>query len=132
MAERLSNAELRKFGLTVGGAFVVLAAVSWWRGHELPPRVLATLGIALFVPGLVFPSVLGPVQRAWMGLATVLGHVNTRILLTVIYYAVMTPVGFVMRLFHDPLDRALTDGRASQWMRRTPQPVELGRYERQF
>ena len=132
MAERLSNAELRKFGLTVGGAFVVLAAVSWWRGHELPPRVLATLGVALLVPGLVFPSLLGPVQRAWMGLAMVLGHVNTRIILTVVYYAVMTPVGLVMRLFHDPLDRTLTDGRTSQWMRRTPQPVELGRYERQF
>jgi len=132
MAERLAKAELRKFGLTVGAAFAVLGGISWWRGHELPPRVLWTLGVLLFVPGLLFPAVLGPVQRAWMAFALVLGHVNTRIILTVLYYLVMTPVGFVMRLFRDPLDRALGDGRTSNWIKREREPVDAARYERQF
>jgi hypothetical protein len=132
MAERPSNSELRKFGLTVGGAFLVLGAVSWWRGHEWPPRVLWTLGVLLLVPGALFPAVLGPVQRGWMAFATVLGHVNTRIILTVLFYLVMTPVGFIMRLFHDPLDRSLRDRGKSQWVKREPQPVDVARYERQF
>lgn len=127
-----SKTELRKFGLTVGAAFAVLGGISWWRGHELPPRVLWTLGALLFVPGLLFPSVLGPVQRAWMAFATVLGHVNTRIILTILYYLALTPVGFVMRLFRDPLDRSLRDGRSSQWIKREQQPVDPARYERQF
>src|SRR5690349_3307178 len=127
-----SKAELRKFGLTVGGAFLVLGTVSWWRGHEWPPRVLWTLGVLLVVPGALFPGVLGPVQRGWMAFATALGHVNTRIILTVLFYLVMTPVGFVMRLFRDPLDRSLKEGRTSQWVKRAPQPVDVGRYERQF
>src|ERR1051325_3567584 len=132
MAERLSNAELRKFGLTVGLAFVVLGTISWWRGHEIPPRVLWTLGTLLVVPGALFPGVLGPVQRAWMAFAMVLGHVNTRIILTVLYYLVMTPVGFVMRRFHDPLNRSLRDDSPSQWVKREPGPVDVARYERQF
>jgi len=132
MAERLSKAELRKFGLTVGGAFVVLGGISWWRGHELPPRVLWTLAALLIVPGAIAPAVLGPVHRVWMAFATVLGHVNTRIILTVLFYLVMTPIGLIMRLFRDPLDRSLRDRSTSQWIKREPQPVEPERYERQF
>jgi len=132
MADVSSKAELRKFGLTVGGAFLVLGTISWWRGHEWPPRVLWTLGVLLLVPGALFPSILGPVQRGWMAFATVLGHVNTRIILTVMFYVVMTPVGLIIRLFRDPLDRSLKDGNRSQWVKREQQPVDLARYERQF
>ena len=132
MADRLSNAELRKFGLTVGGAFAILGAISWWRGHELPPRVLWTVAGLLIVPGALYPAILGPVQRAWMAFATVLGHVNTRIILTVLFYLVMTPVGLILRLFRDPLDRSLRDRRDTQWIKRESGPIEPERYERQF
>lgn len=132
MAGALSKSELRKFGLTVGTAFAVFGAISWWRGHELPPRILWTLAGLLIVPGLIAPAILGPVQRGWMAFATVLGHINTRIILTVLYYLVMTPVGLVMRLFRDPLDRSLKDTRDSQWIRREREPVDVARYERQF
>jgi hypothetical protein len=132
MAESLSKAELRKFGLTVGGAFLVLGTISWWRGHELPPRVLWTLGVLLLVPGALFPVVLGPVQRAWMAFALVLGHFNTRVILTVLFYLVMTPVGLIIRLFRDPLDRSLKENTSSHWIKREQQPIEVARYERQF
>ena len=132
MAAVLSKSELRKFGLTVGTAFALFGAISWWRGHELPPRVLWTLAALLIVPGLIAPSILGPVQRGWMKFAMVLGHVNTRIILTALYYLVMTPVGLIMRLFRDPLDRSLKDTRDSQWIRRDSEPVDAARYERQF
>ena len=132
MADRLSNAELRKFGLTVGGAFAILGAISWWRGHELPPRVLWTVAGLLIVPGALYPAILGPVQRAWMAFATVLGHINTRIILTVLFYLVMTPVGLILRLFRDPLDRSLRDRRDTQWIKRESGPIEPERYERQF
>jgi hypothetical protein len=125
-------AELRKFGLTVGAAFAVLGAISWWRGHVWPPRVMWTLAVLLMVPGALFPSVLGPVQRGWMKFALVLGHYNTRIILTALFYLVMTPVGLVMRLFRDPLDRSLKEQRDTQWVKRESQPVELSHYERQF
>ena len=132
MAERASKTELRKFGLTVGGAFAVLAVISWWRGHEIPPRVMAVLAVLLFVPGAVAPTLLGPVHRGWMAFAAVLSHVNTRIILTVLFYLVITPLGFVIRLFRDPLDRSLRHRGTSQWIRRDRRPVEPARYERQF
>jgi len=52
--------------------------VGRWRGHELPARVLWTVGVLLLVPRLVCPAVLAVVQRASMALAGVLGAFNTR------------------------------------------------------
>ena len=126
------SSELRRFGLLVGGVFLLLSGVSRWRGHELPPLVLGTLGVALVVPGLIAPRLLGPVQRYWMRGAQVLGEVNSRIILGVFFYLVLAPIGFVLRRVRDPLDRRLDDGRASNWVRRTASPVDPARYRQQF
>ena len=90
-------AELRRFGLGVGGMFLLLGALSRWRGHVWPPAVLITLGVLLVIPGLAAPTVLGPVRRVWMRGAMVIGEVNSRIILGVMYFLVFAPVGFVMR-----------------------------------
>jgi saxitoxin biosynthesis operon SxtJ-like protein len=131
--ERDSRSELRRFGLTVGGAFVVLGAISWWRGHVVPPRVLWALGVLLIVPGLARPTALAPVRRVWMRGAALLGDVNSRVILTAVFYLVIAPVGFVLRRFvRDPLDRSLADARASNWIKRERGPVDRARYEQQF
>jgi hypothetical protein len=127
-----SPASLRRFGLTVGGVFLLLAGVSRWRGHSVAPMVLAGAGVLLVVPGLVLPTVLGPVRRVWMQAAAVLGDVNARIILTVLYYLVVSPIGFVMRRVRDPLDRRMDDGRATQWIKRESTKVDRTRYEQQF
>ena len=131
MAER-SIRELRKFGLTVGGIFLLLGLVSWYRGHVLPPRVLCTLGALLIAPALIAPGWLGPVERGWMRMAAAMGAVNSRIILTVLYGLVLAPVGLMMRLFRDPLDRRLDDGRPTSWIPRAPEPVDPARYQQQF
>jgi hypothetical protein len=112
--------ELRRFGLTVGGAFVLLAAASAWRGHAIPP------------PALIAPRILGPVERWWMRFAEALGRVNTRIILAILYCLVITPFGLVRRWFQDPLDRRMRDGRPSVWVPRPRAPVDPARYRQQF
>ena len=128
----LSSVELRRFGLTVGGVFLALGVLSRWRGHDTAPLVLWTIGVLLVVPAVVAPRVLGPVQRVWMRAAVVMGEVNSRIILTVMFYGVFAPLGFVMRRLRDPLDRSWRDGRESTWIRRPPEPPDRARYERQF
>ena len=127
-----SARNLRRFGLTVGSAFALLGLLSWARGHEIPPLVLGSLAVGLIVPGVVAPRVLGPVQRYWMRGAMVVGEFNSRVILGVFYYLVMAPVGFVRRLFGDPLDRRLGDRTTSAWVKRERLPVDRERYERQF
>jgi hypothetical protein len=128
----VSVRELRRFGVTVGGAFAVLGLVSWARGHAYPPVVLWTLGGALLLPALVVPRVLAPVRRGWLAAAHVVGEFNSRVLLGVFYYLVMAPFGLVRRRFGDPLDRSLGDRSTSVWVKRERGPVDRARYERQF
>ena len=128
----LSAVELRRFGLTVGGVFLALGVLSRVRGHDVAPFVLWTIGVLLVAPALVAPRVLAPIQRVWMRAGALLGEVNSRIILTVLFYGVFAPVGLVMRRIRDPLDRSWRDGRASNWIRRPREPVDPARYERQF
>jgi hypothetical protein len=96
---RLTPAEGRKFAFTVGIAFAVLATLSWWRGHQVPPYIFGGLAGALIIAGLVIPGHLGPVNRAWMDLAHLISKVTTPIFMGVIFFVVIAPVGLVMRLF---------------------------------
>jgi len=127
---RLTPAEGRKFGLTVGVAFLVLAGIVWWRSHPMMATVFAALGGALGVGGLMVPTLLGPVQRGWMGLAHAISKVTTPIVMGVVYFVVLAPVGLLMRAFgRNPMVRA-ESGR-SFWVSRAAQG-RRGTLENQF
>ena len=97
---RLTAAEGRKFGITVGIAFLVLGTlIYFWRHKETAGAVLGGLGAVLVVAALVVPSHLGPVKRAWMGLAHAISKVTTPVFMGIVFFVVMTPIGLLMRLF---------------------------------
>lgn len=106
----------RKFAFPVGTAFFVLMGITIWRDHQTAAWVLGGLGSALFVGGVVAPAQLGPVYRGWMKMALVISKVTTPIFLGIVYYLLLTPTGFIMRLLgkrpivHEPQQ-------ASYWRR---------------
>jgi hypothetical protein len=54
---------------------------------------------------LILPAALGPVYKVWMKFAEALGWVNTRIILSVVFYVIFVPLGIIMRMFNDPMRR---------------------------
>src|SRR5881296_2593588 len=107
---RLSRAEGRRFGLTLGAAFVVLGVV---------------------LAGRVLPTRLGPVQRAWMGLAAALSRVTTPVFLGVVYFGAILPMGLLLRaLGRNPL--AHPGPQASRWIARPVEARSRRDMERQF
>ena len=124
----MSPAEGRKFGLTVGIAFGVLAGITWWRDHPLMMQVFIGLAVTLILAGLIIPGRLGPVNRAWMGLALLISKVTTPIFLAIVYFLVISPIGLLMRLFgRNPLKHKPEHG--SLWLSRTD---ERGTMSNQF
>jgi hypothetical protein len=128
---RLSATEGRKFGIPVGIAFVALALIMAWRGRETASQILGAVGMGLVLAALVVPTRLGPVHRAWMGLAVLLSRVTTPIFMGVTFYLVVTPIGLLMRLFgRDPMVRRPVDD--SYWVARADGPGRRSDLERQF
>jgi hypothetical protein len=128
---RLTRAEGRRFGVTVGGAFAVMAALTWWRGHFTVAAVTGLLGVTGIVAGLVVPTYLGPVERAWMRLAHLISKVTTPIVMGVMYLGVLLPVGVLRRtLGGNPLVHTKHDD--SFWHARPPGARRSADMQRQF
>ena len=128
---RLSTAEGRKFGLTVGGAFLAITAILWWRGRHGAVPYTGAVGTLLILAGLLIPTLLGPVNRAWMGLAHLISKVTTPIFMGVVYFVVLTPIGLGMRVAgRRPLVHTVRDG--GFWFDRGAAKPEPARMERQF
>ena len=121
---------LRKFGLTMGAAFMVIALLVFFRHKH---TVLPTLGICtfFFLAALSAPGCLRPIYKIWMGLGAILGWVNTRLILTVVFYLIFMPIGLVMRLFGvDLLERRIDKQRTSYWKKKNAK--DISDYQRQF
>ena len=95
----LASRQGRRFGLTVGAAFLVFAGIALWRDHATSARVLAALGGTLVLLGVIAPRALLPVESAWMRLAHVLSRVTTPIILGAFYFLILTPIGLTRRAF---------------------------------
>jgi len=128
---RLTPSEGRKFAFTVGAAFVVLAGVALWRHKQVTATVLGSLGAVLILAGALVPTYMGPVQRFWMGIAHAISKVTTPIFLAVIYFAVIAPAGFVLRLFGRKRLGAPRDA-TTYWVTREQKPRAADQMQHQY
>ena len=123
MNQQPTTKDLRQFGLLVGGVFTVIGL--WpavFRGESLRWWGMV-LGCLLIVLGALVPQSLKQVHGGWMKVGHVLGAINTKIILGIIYYLLITPMGLVMRLMgKDPMHRALTQDVDSYRVVRAPRP----------
>jgi len=77
--------DLRKFGVTVGGVLLIIAALLFYF-EKSSAIYFAIIGLLLFISGLTFPQILKPLNKIWMGLAIVLGYFMSRLILTILFY----------------------------------------------
>ena len=123
----------REFGLIVGGMLALLSG--WWlyRGkfHTLT-QITLPLGFVLALLGALVPRVLFYPNKAWMALAEVLSYVSTRIILGIVYFLVITPIGLIKRMTGwDPLNRRAPRSE-SYWRDYSPRQRNSRHYEKMF
>ena len=121
----------RAFGYPVGAVCVLLAGLFLWRGQPRVSSAWLAIGASLLATAWVCPSVLRDPSRWWMRFAHALGWVNSRALLSIFFFVIITPIGVVMRLAGwDPL--RMTRAHAGGWQ---PYPARLRNpkhYERMY
>jgi len=124
---------LRRFGVGAGIVFVVIACIAALRsGSRTWPLVSGGLAILFLGTALSAPQALLPIQRVWRQIGWGLNWLNTRLLLTLVFYVVITPTSLALRLFRkDPMNRQWRDrGARSHWA--SPTENEKRDMRRQF
>jgi hypothetical protein len=123
---------LRKAAFTVGGVLLLVAGWMLFR-HRAPGvrTVLAAAGGLLVLAGTLVPARLRALYLGWMALALALGWVMSRVVLTVVFAVVLTPLAVLARLTGKRFLALEPDRSASSyWIRRTPGAG--GRYDRMY
>ncbi len=109
----------RSFGLMIGAVFVVIGLlrllragqVRWWAAGP---------GALLILLALLAPATLTGLKRAWLFLGFLLGLVVNPVVLSILFFVVITPAAALLRLFgHDPLRRKMDAGAKSYWQERS-------------
>lgn len=107
--------ELRQFGLVAGtmtaGIFGLVLPLLFDREFPAWPWAAAAV---LLCWAVIAPATLKPVYHVWMTIGLVLGWINTRIILGIMFFLIILPVGLLKRLTgRDPMERSLIRERKS-------------------
>ncbi len=124
--------QARKSALIVAGALLVFAAWNVYRGRPAFYFTLGGISVTLALVGLLWPAGARMFDRAWMTIAGVLGYINSRILLSIMFYVVMAPYGMLMRLLgRNTLNRRGPNSE-TYWIPRQKTRQLTAGFERQF
>ena len=124
--------DLRNFGLSVGIVLVLIGLLLWYLARAAYPYFLG-IGAVLVLLGLATPAVLKPLQKVWMALAVVLGFIMTRLILSLLFFLVFTPMRIIGRLTGNRfLDLKIDKNAASYWCYRESKDTEREDLEKQF
>ncbi|MDX2457245.1 MAG: SxtJ family membrane protein [Gammaproteobacteria bacterium] len=108
--------ELRKFGLVFAGMFILIFGLLlpwiWDKSSPMWPWIVAAVFV---VTALLVPMVLGPVYQLWMKIGHVLGWINTRIILGIMFFFIFAPVALVLRLLGKDMLRRRLDTTATSY-----------------
>lgn len=102
----LSVKDLRVFGLTLGSIFAIIGLWPVVVRTDAPRLWALLIAGVIVVLALCLPKTLTPIHRVWMKIGAALGWVNTRIILSLGFYGLFTPIGWMKRLTgKDPMHR---------------------------
>jgi len=133
----VSTKRIRDFGLVmlVVLSFIIPAFLIWRSGWEPTTAavILFCTGLLLFVMSLVRPAALTGIYKAWMGLAIILGLFMTKVIISLVFYLLMTPIGLGRQLLvGDPLGMRKKDTATTYWTEKNITKPDPASYEKQY
>ena len=137
MLEEIKNiksekSDLRNFGITVGIILLIISGFLFWKEKE-SFQILLFFGGTLFILGIAIPFILKPIYWIWMIFATILGWIMTRVILSLLFFLIFTPIGLTLRFFGKKfLELRWDNSKESYWNFRNNEPLEKEKYEKQF
>jgi len=127
-----SDEAVKKTGLTLGVVLILIALLLWYLGKSSFTYFSITGGLFVILAIVAIP-VLRPFHKLWMMLALLMGFVMSRVILTLLYYLVLTPIGLLAKIVGKKFMPIGFDKNATTyWEKRDLVVKQKIDYERQF
>ena len=118
--EHVKGSSDKGFGQVFGGFFALMAALSWWRGHQGWHYTLP-LAVVFLAITYTYPRLLAPLNKLWLKFGLLLYKVMNPIVLGLLFFVTIMPIGLIMRAFGKDFLRTKIDRNAkTYWIERTP------------
>ena len=124
--------DLRSFGVTIGIIILIISGFLFYKGNE-SFQLFIYIGVSFIGLGLIVPILLKPIYLLWMTFAVILGWFMTRLILSLLFYLVITPIGLALRISgKDLLELKKKENQGSYWNLRDRDNEQNQNYEKQF
>ena len=129
---RKDNKAIRDFGILIGFILLIIAGILFYK-ERASYELIIFLGIAFIGLGLGKPIILKPFYSIWMYFAVVLGWFMTRLILGLLFYIVVSPIGLISRLFgKEFLELKNSSLNSSYWNYKNSRRISHQNFEKQF
>ena len=127
-----SNEAVKKTGISVGVVLILISLLLWYLGKTSFIYFSIIGGLSVILAFIAIP-VLRPFHRLWMMLTLAMGFVMSRVILTLLYYLILTPIGLLAKIVGKKIMPLGFDKNAkTYWEKRENIVKQQIDYERQF
>ena len=130
--QNISLPSNKVFGYFFSGLFLVISGYTYYKSLVSVAILMLVVAFILFAISLICPRVLDGLNRLWYGLGLVLGKITSPIVLGIIYFALITPIASVTRLFGRDELLLKKKNNKSYWLARQKTDEKFNSFERQF
>jgi hypothetical protein len=128
----ISDKAVKKTGLTIGVVLILVSLLLWYLG-KISFMYFSIVGGLLIILAIIAIPVLRPFHRVWMMFAFAMGFVMSRVILTLLYYLIITPIGLLAKLVGKKfMPLGFDKNAATYWEKRENIVKHQIDYERQF
>tara|TARA_Y100000591_G_C21713828_1_gene635003 strand:+ start:24 stop:434 length:411 start_codon:yes stop_codon:yes gene_type:complete len=126
-----SNRHIRNFGITMGIILFFTSGLLMYSDKE-SYQLIAIIASTFIGIGFILPILLKPIYFVWMIFAAILGWVMTRVILSIVFYLIMTPIGLITRIIGEDFLSLKNISSNSFWNNRDSSTELNQDYEKQF
>ena len=124
-----SQSSNKSFGLLFFVVFLILALWPLKNGSNINLYFIITSTIFLIL-GLINSKLLSPLNKSWIKLGEILGMIIAPIVMALVYFVILTPVSFIVRIFgKDLLGLKFLKEKETYWIKRKK---NIGSMKKQF
>jgi len=107
----------RNFGIFFSFIFII---ISFWPLKDGDSIKIWSLSISLIflILGLLNSNILSPLNKAWFKLGVYLGNIISPMIMAIIFFLLITPIGLLMRILNKDLINLKKGNKKSYWIKK--------------